>query len=218
MSALYRVRQFWSALFASPKEADLDLARQTLSDKQMALFARMQPGEQAHSLKVFKKLHVLSRQGSALAGIAESQVRELFVAALLHDVGKTVAPLRLWERVLIVLVNAVWPEKVREWGTGFAPKGWRRPFVIAVQHPAWGVELAETAGTSSLALNLIRRHQDPLPELSRSPVLSAEGAPELGRVFSWETAHQISDGEVFTSVGTIEDRLLRVLQSVDGDS
>jgi hypothetical protein len=38
--------------------------------------------------------------------------------------------------------------------------GWRRAFVVAVQHPQWGADLAAKAGASPLAVALIRRHQE----------------------------------------------------------
>jgi hypothetical protein len=162
MRAVYRLRQFWAALFASPAEADLDLARRTLSNEQMALFGQMQASEQAHSLDVFKKLSALSPPGFPPEGSPEAQGRALLVAALLHDAGKSRFPLRPWERALIVMARAAAPGKVQQWGRAGEPQGWRRPFVIAEQHPAWGAELAAAAGTCRLAVNLIREHQNPL--------------------------------------------------------
>jgi putative nucleotidyltransferase with HDIG domain len=86
---------------------------------------------------------------------------DLLAAALLHDIGKARAPLSLWERVVIVLGKALFPERARRWGDG-QPRGWRRPFVIAAHHPDWGAEMAAEAGVSPLAASLIRRHQSPL--------------------------------------------------------
>jgi hypothetical protein len=94
---------------------------------------------------------------------------DLLVAALLHDVGKSRYPLHLWERVLIVLVKALFPTRAKRWGAG-APFGWRRPFVIAEQHPAWGAEMATRAGASPLTVELICKHQHPSPSESQSEV------------------------------------------------
>lgn len=157
---LYRARQFWSAWGASPlNEEELAPARSILTAKQMNLFRRLQPSEQIHALRV---LQTIQAQGETDP--------DLQVAALLHDIGKARAPLKLWERVVIVLGKACFPHRVQSWGGG-QPQGWKRPFVIAEQHPAWGGEIASEAGTSPLAVSLIRRHQSSEP---RSPVTQKE--------------------------------------------
>jgi hypothetical protein len=113
----------------------------------MVLFSRLQPSEQIHALRV---LQTIQRQGE--------NDPDLQTAALLHDIGKARAPLKIWERVVIVLGKAFFPARIKSWGQG-PPKGWRRAFVIAEQHPAWGGELASEAGTTPLAISLIRAHQ-----------------------------------------------------------
>lgn len=148
MSLLYRTRQFWFALTAIPAEDDLLQAGQVLSPALMTLFRRMQPSEQAHSLAIFRQLR---EEGET--------DRDLWVAALLHDVGKSCHPLRLWERVLIVAGKALLPERARRWGRG-EPSGWKRAFAVASQHPEWGAQMAAAAGASPRAVELIRRHQE----------------------------------------------------------
>lgn len=152
----YRVRQFWQAICAAPTAEDLQQARELLAHPLMDLFTRMQPSEQAHSLRLY---HQLRAQ-------AESDP-DLLVAALLHDAGKSRHPLRVWERVAIVLLSALSSKLVAQWGQG-AADGWRRPFVVATQHPNWGAEMAAQAGASPLAVALIRRHQERLPGPDRS--------------------------------------------------
>jgi hypothetical protein len=148
---LYRTRQFWQALRPAPAHEDLKIARASLAPAQWTLFCRLQPGEQAHGLRV---LRALLDQGETAP--------DLLVAALLHDAGKLRAPLALWERVLIVLGSAFFPARAARWGQG-RPRGWRRAFVVAAQHPAWGAELAAQAGASPRAVALIRRHQERIP-------------------------------------------------------
>ncbi len=147
-TALYRVRQFFTALTAAPPDTtQLGWVEAILTPQQLTLFQQMLPSDQQHSLRVAA---ALKAQGA--------DHPDLLVAALLHDVGKIRFPLRLGERVLIVLGKALLPRQAARWGEG-EPRGWKRPFVVAQQHPAWGAELARQAGVSPLAASLIQRHQ-----------------------------------------------------------
>jgi hypothetical protein len=150
----YRARQFWLALRAHPTPKAITNARAVLSSEQMELFSRMQPGEQAHALQMLEALRAKGETDP-----------DLLVAALLHDAGKQRCPLRLWERVMIVLVQAGSPALARRWGEVAAAgcKGWRKLFVVAAQHAEWGAELALEAGVSPLVAALIRRHPQPAP-------------------------------------------------------
>jgi hypothetical protein len=150
---IYRTRQFWNALSASPGEQELEQAQMWLNPRQMALFRQMSPGEQFHSLQVLR--NVQSIDPDKLGDLHP----DLAVAALLHDVGKCRYPLRLWERIMIVLAGALFPRAVQNWGRS-QPRGWRRAFVVAQAHPEWGAQMAAKAGASPLAVFLIRNHQN----------------------------------------------------------
>jgi len=154
---LYRTRQFWHALGSAPSPDGIALACTLLTPPNQLIFNRMLRSEQAHSLRV---LHALLDQ--------REENKDLLIAALLHDVGKSRFPLHLWERVVIVLAKMICPGCVKRWGervTGDerAPRGWRRAFIITEEHPAWGAEMAAESGCSQLTINLIRRHQDMIP-------------------------------------------------------
>ena len=153
MRIAYRVRQFWYVLRSSaPAEDELEQAKSVLSEPQMALFLQLHPSEQRHGLRM---LQFLRNQGESLP--------DLLAAALLHDIGKLIHPLQLWERVLIVMARKLVPNKVVTWGDR-EPKGWKRPFIISRKHPEWGAELVSQTGGSTLLLNLIRRHENGLPD------------------------------------------------------
>lgn len=149
----YRIRQFWNTLKSNPNPDDLEMVRNLLTPAQMDLFYRMQSSEQAHSIQVLKRICAVENF------CADDQFKDLYIAALLHDVGKCRYRLRLWERVIIVLAKAFMPRKVAEWGAG-KPSGWKRIFVISEQHPEWGAQMAAEAGTAPLAVELIRDHQN----------------------------------------------------------
>jgi hypothetical protein len=148
----YRVRQFFLALRVAVDPRDVEQARSILTPKQMELFVGMQPSEQTHAVKVYRRL---VEQGETSP--------DLLVAALLHDVGKSLSPLHLWDRVLIVLAREVFPERSRRWGSlpAQGDGGWRRAFLVAEQHPTWGAALAAEAGASPQTVALIRQHQEP---------------------------------------------------------
>ena len=121
----------------------------------MALFSSMPRAEQHHGVHVCL---VLEQQGFS--------DDDLLAAALLHDVGKTVAPLRLWERMSVVLVARFAPRLAAEWADVPAGElvtvGVRRGFVVSRHHSAWGADLAAQACASPRTAAWIRQHHDPV--------------------------------------------------------
>ncbi len=156
---LYRVRQFGQYLGSPRLGPDEQAAVQArLGPRLTELFNRMSPGEQAHSYRVAQTL--LARGEAA---------PDLLVAALLHDVGKTRAPVSLPGRVLVVLGGKFaprWAARLSANGAG----GLAQPFITARQHAAWGAEMAEAAGAAPGAVALIRRHQEAPPVPPQSEI------------------------------------------------
>lgn len=147
---MYRVRQFWWALWAQAPADEWPAIRAELTAKQFALFQKMSPPDQRHGLKVYRTL------------LAAGQTKQdLLVAALLHDAGKSGGQLHLWHRVVIVLLRAFWPAALEHLSRGEAG-GWRAGFVVHRRHPELGAVLAKTAACSPLTVALILRHQDRL--------------------------------------------------------
>jgi HD domain len=144
----YRSRQFWNALLSPGKRVTSEALLLHLTSAQFILFRRMQPAEQLHAYQIFKRLQV---SGQATP--------ELLTAALLHDVGKILVPLSIFDRVVIVLGKHLFRRAALRWAEG-TPHGWRLPFVVAEHHAGWGADLASQAGAPALAVELIRRHHD----------------------------------------------------------
>ena len=145
----YRVGQFFHTFWTSFQPVDAACAARHLSADMLALFRRMPRAEQHHGIDVCRKLEA--------QGYTDP---DLLSAALLHDVGKTLAPPQLWERVIVVLGEYFFPTRARRWSTGEA-RGLRRGFVIRRLHPQWGAALTEQAGASPRTVALIRYHHDP---------------------------------------------------------
>jgi len=159
--ARYRLGQFWRYLFPRPlSPAEQAEVGRVLPLPLLTLFRRLAPGEQRHSLAVMRRL------------VAQGEARpELLQAALLHDAGKSAAPLGLVGRSIVVLARRLLPGASGRWGQG-EPRGLRRPFVTAAQHAEWGADLCEQAGASPLTVALVRWHQVKTPEPG---ALDAEG-------------------------------------------
>jgi hypothetical protein len=136
-----------------------ETAREVLSQGEYNLYRRMSRAERQHHLRVLQDLQLAGHHHPALMR-----------AALLHDVGKTRYRFSLPERILVVLVKRLLPAKFKAWSAG-QPSGWKRPFVVSQRHPEWSAELAASVGCDALTLDLIRRHQSPIPQ---PPVTEAD--------------------------------------------
>jgi hypothetical protein len=147
----YRLWQFWQIVTAVPLELSaIEEICDILSLAERDLFEQFTPNDKWHSYRVMKMLQDAGHNEPAL-----------LVAALLHDVGKTLLPLSIWERSLIVLASMLLPQQTAAWGQGEAI-GWKRPFVVKKQHPLWSAEMVAAAGSNPQAVALIKCHQDPI--------------------------------------------------------
>lgn len=143
---LYRTWQVWKNLTGRLSSQDWKEVESVLSPEQARLFRRMSEAEQAHSVRVYRAL-----KGKGF------QDPDLLAAALLHDVGKTHIPLKLWERVWIVLAPSLTP---RHSGLSKGTSNsFQRALWVSEKHPEWGADMALSAGVSSTTAWLIRNHE-----------------------------------------------------------
>lgn len=154
----YRIWQYRQSFNHSPGDEDWEKINQILSPMEVDLFRRLPIPDQNHSLRV---LGSLEEQAEKDPGLLK--------AALLHDVGKILHPLKRWERVFAVLVRRFFPHRAAIWGEG-NPKGFLRPLVVIQQHARWGADLAAAAGSSDQVVWLIGNHeQEPSPGKQNHP-------------------------------------------------
>lgn len=148
--ARYRLWQFWRLITQRISSDELAEVCGWLAPELFGVFRRLNPAEQHHAYWVWQTLR---RQGHTDP--------DLLGAALLHDAGKSRMPLAVWEKVAIVLGMRFLRPAVTVWGSRPGPiRWWARPFVNALQHPAWGADMVSAAGGSPRIVELVRRHQD----------------------------------------------------------
>lgn len=153
MGAGYRTRQFFWALFAKRALADdaryagsLRDLEERLTPAERRLFATMDSADQRHCLDVYSLLREWGHEDE-----------DLLRAALLHDVGKGLARVRLWHRVAIVLANVV-RRRIVDRLQSDRPASWRYPFYVHRMHAELGARLAEGSGCRPRVVDLIRNH------------------------------------------------------------
>lgn len=156
MTAGRRMRQGIRALLAFRETPNLGLAAQYLNMKQLALFRRMPHLEQVHGLNVLTSVLALPLPENA----DNRALDDLAVAALLHDVGKSIHRVRIWQKTLPVLVSAASPDLFEKLSERDPRHYLWRAFAVKAHHPHWGAEMARHASTSERALWLIAHHQD----------------------------------------------------------
>jgi hypothetical protein len=89
---LHLIRRFWFSLWPkAPSEADDRWARGLLSDPEQELWWRMSPQDRRHAAAVARRVE---------SDLGEGATSTVLVTALMHDVGKTVAGLGTYGRVL----------------------------------------------------------------------------------------------------------------------
>ena len=144
---VYRVWQFWQSLKKPPGMEEWQKVETILTQPELTLFESLPVQDQNHSLRVLANLEANGETDA-----------DLLKAALLHDIGKTCCPLARWERVFAVMMEGLFPRAALEWGRK-EPQGIWRSLVTIQQHPAWGADMAQKAGSSQKVIWLIRHHE-----------------------------------------------------------
>ncbi|AFM42103.1 putative domain HDIG-containing protein [Desulfosporosinus acidiphilus SJ4] len=155
----YRTHQFIEAFFPRIYPSELLWAKQILSPQANLLFLQQSKAEQRHALAVAKSL--LPYQES----LSSSEYLDLITAALLHDCGKSLTKIRLWQRVFIVLIQQL-PQGI--WSLlKNGPSLLAAPLQIADHHARWGSNLAQEIGLNSRVCLLINDHHSPNSKLGQ---------------------------------------------------
>jgi hypothetical protein len=75
----------------------------------------------------------------------------------------------VWQKTLAVAVQKLRPGLYARLSQGRASNPIQRPFVVYVQHPQWGAQMAAEAGGPEALVWLIAHHADPLSRWQGHP-------------------------------------------------
>lgn len=155
----YRARQTWDALFPKIQPLEIKWAQSILTEAAFDLFLQQSLAEQRHALDVAQ---VLAKRALPVSPLEHTI---LMTAALLHDCGKSLRHVRLWQRIFVVIMQKL-PEPL--WQTlekSRTPLSF--PLRLATRHAEWGSSLARQAGLNEEVCLLIRHHHSPVTELGK---------------------------------------------------
>jgi hypothetical protein len=148
-SAGHLARRFAGALWpGGPNPADERWARQWCSDAEAALWSRLSGPDRRHAVGVARRV--------VRAGQTD---RPVVAAALLHDIGKVVAGLGTYGRVIATAAGlAAGPQMAESWSQR---RGFTRRAGLYLRHDELGAEMLAVAGSDPLTVTWAREHHLP---------------------------------------------------------
>jgi hypothetical protein len=137
-----------SPRFANPDDA---WAQSILPESEYSVFARMDPRDREHAVRVTRKLLTLHPNSS----------RVVQRAALLHDCGKLLRPYYLTERVWYGLLYGFQNRWVTSHQRLELPKSAPSAAEVKAFHPQFGAQLILGAGGDPRVAEIVGKHHDP---------------------------------------------------------
>ena len=147
---VHRVRRFFASVVPGrPSDDDLAWAGSYLTDDERRLFAKMAATDQRHLVGVAKAVERHGVDG-------RSPETWVMAAALLHDVGKSVAGLGTYGRVVATLSEAVGGASMATAWTESG--GFTRKVGLYLQYPALGADLLRLTGSDERVVAWAAEH------------------------------------------------------------
>jgi hypothetical protein len=140
-----------------PNEADTTWAHGWLTAEEQRLFDRMPPVDRSHSIGVARAVAAnLERVGLSAT---DEDARWIVAAGLTHDVGKSVAGLGTYGRVVATLSEAVGGASMANvWAQR---RGMTRRVGLYLQYPQLGADLLAVAGADERVVAWAAQHHEP---------------------------------------------------------
>lgn len=148
--SLYRVKQFYWAVFAHLKEKHNAFINSILNNEELSLFKALSINEQLHCIRVTKDV---INQLSILKDISIDRKELLIKAAMLHDVGKAKCPLNVMDKSILVLTDKLTNGKLKKYSK-------YRKIHIYYYHAEEGAKILESKGYDKRLIYLIRNHHN----------------------------------------------------------
>lgn len=159
----YRLRQLYKAIIPKIKDEELTWLQEVLTEKELSLFFKQLLIEQRHAIDV--ACEIFWQKSEIVHNMGETAFNNLLKAAFLHDCGKSLIRLHLWQRVFIVSYGYL-PQKIKN-NIKSLRNVFSKTIVIYEQHPLWGKHLAAKIGISEDIQALIENHHSPKNQLEQ---------------------------------------------------
>ena len=144
-------RRFFTSLVpGGPSAAHREWAASHLTDAEFDLWSQMSGPDRRHSVAVARRVE---------RSLGHEATREIIAAALLHDVGKSVAGLRTYGRVIAtVSASIAGHDMALRWSQA---RGFIRRVGLYLRHPELGGDLLAMADSHPLTVAWAREHHLP---------------------------------------------------------
>jgi hypothetical protein len=154
----HRARRFFGSLSSSaPSDEDAAWADAWLSEREAVAFRRMAPVDRRHAIGVARA--VVAHLDRLSLAEDDPEARWIVAAALLHDVGKSVAGLGTYGRAVATLSGWVGGhDMAASWAD---TRGFTRKVGLYLQYPELGADLLRMAGSDERVVAWAAQHHEP---------------------------------------------------------